>query len=504
MRTNIDQTFELRDLFYYLLRRWRSILLFGLIGGILLGMLTFTRAKIQTSSVSEKIPDTSEYKFSNLTDKEKEKINKLILEKDAQVMQTNSKIASLKDRYSKLNSQLANSLYLEMANDNQFFYEFDVVVEPTVKDGLNQMEMEERHRNLVVEFVKKLKSDSFYNFVKNRTNSLIPSEQVRDLTNIKLNSDDSIHVSLTAPEEILPHLTDAVFDYLDSTISDSILLPYAFSTKIINEAERVSSSEQVQKQLAETKSQMENLSLEIEECEIRLEDYIEEAKPIFVEKYINAEAAFEQNNETNTQSNGKLSSRILLRNIIIGFAFGIFLYILWRMFRLFTNGRLFDINSVAKKLDLMIISQILILDSKRTSKIDRWINQKYLKEKPFSLLEYEDQILYSKTLIERVLGKNTLKSNNTEKYNIGAVSELTDDSTMEFINRLEEDSDLFIISKLSLSLSSHEELKKIEKVNSIILVVRIDHTKIDQIVRFVELSHDMEIKVLGIVAIDCF
>ena len=56
MQTNINQTFSLRDIVFYVLKRWRSVIIFSLIGAMLLAGLTFVRSR-NTKSTIQTVPD---------------------------------------------------------------------------------------------------------------------------------------------------------------------------------------------------------------------------------------------------------------------------------------------------------------------------------------------------------------------------------------------------------------------------------------------------------------
>ena len=275
MQSDFNQRFNLRDIFYYILKRWRGIILFGLIGGILLGGFTLFKSNIMKSDSVDDVSENPKSPIETLTDDEKKEIEKNILSNDPQCMQINSKIESLKDRYLKLNDQVANSLYLSMADADQFLFEFDVKIELNSKDDENQADIDENLRELIVDYNNQFYTKNFFEYIEYQTNRLVPNAQVRDLVKTSIKSNDSIHVILTAPKEVLPSLKDAIKRYIETRADDTIVLSHGFVTKIMNEESKVDSNEDIKNELAEINEQISALSLKIDQYEIELQERLE-------------------------------------------------------------------------------------------------------------------------------------------------------------------------------------------------------------------------------------
>lgn len=484
MQSDFDQMVKLRDVFYYILKRWRSIILFGLIGGLLLGGFTFLKSKIMTSTISNELSANLESAIEKLTDDEKKEIEKSILANDAIAIQLNSKLESLEDRYIKLNEQLANSLYLSMSDTDQFFIEFDIKVELISKNNMDQEDINESLRQLIVAYNNQFISKNFYEYIEFQTNGLVPQDQVRDLVKTAINSSDNIHVTLTAPEDVLPSLTDAVKRYVDTLANDTILLPYSFTIEMYNEVSRVDSNKKIQEEIAEINEQILNLSLEIDDCKIKLQE-------------------IEKNSISSNQAKSEISKTSVIINILLGFLLGAFLIIIWYIYKFMTSKNIFDVNALNDNLGLMTINQIYVFGDKSALRIDKWINTRYLKKKEYISNSLTDQVSYTKTLVELLIKKNNPELTESEPYKIGLVGELTDDRSAELIDKLDKDNESLSVSKLSLFPSTEIELRSMNEVNSMILIVKIHDTEISKISHFIKLATEMHKEILGVVSIEC-
>lgn len=501
MQSDFDQMFSLRDVFYYILKRWRSIILFGLIGSILIGGFTCIKSEKKASTTVEVLSDDLDSAVKKLTNDEKKEIEKNILENDAQVIQFNYRLEYLRERYQKLNDQLANSLYLSMSDTEQFFFEFDVKIELNSKDDMDQAEIAESLRRLLVEYNNQFLSDAFFKYIEYQTNGLVPYDQVKDLVKTDINSSDNIHVTLTAPGNILPSLKNAVELYVENKVKDSILLPFSFDSKIMNEVSSIDSNEEITKQLAEINEQISALSSEIDQYEIKLQDRKEEAKPIYSEKFLENKLNIETETIPSAQVNNGINKQSLAMYMIIGFLLGAFLIVIWYVFILLSSKNVFDVKDLSNDLGLMMINPIYVFGGKHTSKIDKWINTRYLKQKNHTSNSIEEQISYSKAMIEVLIKKTDSDVTKSNEHKVGLVGELTDDESVELIEKI-KDSNLFSAFELPLSLNSETELEKLDEANSLVLIIRTHHTKIKQVLYYVELAKKMKKEILGVISIE--
>ena len=501
MQSNFDQIFNLSDVFYFILKRWRNILLFGLIGAVLLGGITFFKSNVMTTSTDadEESVDL-ESAIEKLTDKEKEEINKDILEYDNEAIQFSSRLDYLKNRRRKLNEQIANSLYLSMANTEQFFYDFDINIGINSIGNMNETEIDEILYNFKVAYNNQFSTESFFKYVESQTNGMVPKDQVKDLIKIGLSSDANIHITVTAPEDVMPSLTEAIKLYIKTEAENVVFFPYSVVTNIINEVDSIDSNNEVQNQLVKINKEITALSIEIEQYKIKLQDRIKEVEPDFSEKFI--EDKLEQETISLDQSENKLSKKSLFRNIFLGLFLGTFLNIIWHIYRLITSKNIFDVSSLSDNFGLTTINHIYILDEKNASKMDKWINTRYLKGKKCTSISLDDQVSYTKTMIELLMKNENLDLTKTESHKIGMVSELTDDQSIEFIKNV-KDNDFYSVSELSLSLNSEAELKKMDEVNSIVLIIRTNYTKVNEVLYFIEMAKKMNKKILGVISIEC-
>ena len=500
MKSDFNQMLNLHEVFYYILKRWRNIILFGLIGGILFGGFTFLRMK-KNSTTIEDLSNTPKYTIENLTDKENQKIEEDILQHDAKVLQIKSRLEFLNNRFRTLNEKIANSLYLSMSDTEQFFYEFDINMKLTIKDDIDQSEIDEILRELMVKYNSQFSSESFFKYIAFQTDFLVPQNQVRELVQSNIGTNNNIHIVLTAPEDILGSLTEAVKLYIKTEADDTILLSQNFETEIINDVESIGSNEAVQNQLAEINEQITALSSEIDQNETELEERINEAKLEFSEKYLENKLNQEKKIESPSQVKKGSSKKLLVLYILVGICLGAILVIIWYIYKLMSSKNIIDINEINNNLGLMVINQIYIED-KSASKIDNWINAKYLKREKNVSNSLADQVSYTKTLIEVLIKKDNSELTDSKMYKVGMAGEITDYQSVELIDQF-EDNDLFSVSKLSLSLNSETELRKMNDVSSIVLVIKTHYTEVNEILHFIELAKDMNKEILGAVSLEC-
>ncbi len=509
MQSSYDQMFNLRDVFYYILKRWRNVFLFGLIGAILLGSFSFFKMIRTNSSATEKSSDNPKPTVGKLTDKEEKTVEEDILKYDSEAQRINSRLEFLTARYQKLNKQTANSLYLSMADTEQFFFEFDIKVLINLKEGMNEEDIDESLRILTVEYNNQFFSEAFFKYIEYQTNGLVPYDQVRDLMKTDISSSDNIHVVLTAPEDVLPSLKDAVILYIETRAEDTILFSNDFTTELFNEVSSVDSNEKIQDQLAEINEQIINLSLEIDECEIKLQERIEEAKPIFSEEFLGEnleEIELKEIKEESIPSHqvkNEISKTSLLINIFLDFLLGEFLIVIWYIYKIMSSKNIFDVNALSNNFGLMVINQIYVFEDKSVSKIDKWINTKYLKGKKYVSKSLTDQVSYTKILVEILMKRDNPELTESKPYKIGIVGELTDERSAALIDELEKDNEFLSVSKFSLFPSTEIELRKMSEVGSMILIIKTHDTEISKICHFIDLATEMHKEILGVVSIEC-
>lgn len=393
-----------------------------------------------------------------------------------------------------------------MDGSEQPIYSFDIEIGLIARDDLAEAELKDRHRMIVTDYVSQFTSEHFFEYIDHQTNKLVPKEQVRDLVVASLNEDDTIHIEITAPERELNALIGAVIHYIDARIDDTISLPYRYSTNVINEKDKVVSDSKIAEQREFVSKQISELQNEIDDYEEQLEESILDATPEASEKYILLKKEMEQVEFEKEEVDNNVSIKKIIRNGIFGFILGAFTTVLLHLYKLVTTDKIINVHSLSTNFGILLIDQIFI-DSgiENRSKIDQWLNKKYFSKKYDLDTDLSKQIDYAKSLIEKLSRKSILKTSDADKnvYKTGLLGDLSDDSTNKVIADINSDNQENLIP-LDMKLATDNDLQLLASVDFAVLVIKLQETKLENIVRILEVAYEMKIDILGVVSIESF
>lgn len=198
--------FDLKKTLFYYLFSWRTTLLCILLCVALVIGLAYLQPEIKDGNVVEQ-----EEKLSA------EKRNRLIAENE-EAKEWAAEIIKLEGELTFLDSELSNSLFLQIDPDNRLNKRFDLRFTYTTDEFQDEAEKIKVDRILCLQYMRQLSDDRYMKYLATRGILKFDQTALIDLVEITIEQDGYIKFTVTGPDEvIIDQLIKTTQDYLEQT-----------------------------------------------------------------------------------------------------------------------------------------------------------------------------------------------------------------------------------------------------------------------------------------------
>ncbi len=553
MQEHEYESYYLRDFIYFAVKGWRRIIIFALIGAFLFTGVALYRNRASKPPKHYDLDD----KEAALTDEEIKTVNSEVLASDVDIIRLTKRRDYLRSQIYSLSERLSNSIYLSIDENNQPLGVFDLAVSMINTTGETDEIIEQRHLLLCLDYLRSARGDNFYAYLERANDAMITGINLLELIEISMNEDNSINFKISGPDlDIVHQLSMAAQEYVTLEIKDQLSYTYPHNVSINNESYDAVSNPKIAADRERMETNVnefyENLKLINSEYTFVLEEKIEmaeeQARIIKAEKLSTDEA--EKIEEQTDESTSSAFSVIFYA--IGGFLLGLIIAMLWNFYRGSSTGKLLHPDNFANKVGLLYINEIIVPateDGRHNNKlgysIDLWIKRCYLRTKISSAESMQSGVSYAATMIQGLNAAQLLDETFYFSSNVNAFAE-TEDSTnnipysvlttpkkisktkgkdeditltttavlasddlavrvaADAINKeAEQDGNckfkLLPVGSVSDNISAIDILRS---ADSVLVMIRPRKTEQQEIIRSLEMAHQLQKPVLGLVSVE--
>lgn len=480
-----EQYLKTKDLIYIVLRSWRRLTIFALIGAIL-----FVGFAIYRGGVSGEPSVTA----IQLTDKEKEEITKKVTQNHPEILERKSRIESLENRSSFLSKRLANSVYLAISADAQPIVKYDVLVSPEQVLPGSQDTYEQRQHLIAMDLLRATEDEKFFVYLVNHCAHCFEPEWISELVKLRGGEKGILHVEITAPDlSVAEDLADSVQDYLATDIRQHLSAPYLFDLSISNRISLTKPNPEIRLAREAAEEELARVRLAIieqqEAIEVRIEAELEQA---LEEKVQEAKEAW-------AHGTSRIGRRTLIKYAIVGIVLGFLISAFSAIMRVTSSTAIWSPEEYANRVNQLFIGNYHypVMESRSSfgSGLDRRLEGLFYRNKRAVL--NESKPIYLASIISSLAGKYP-KQEKTP-YVIALMNDDPDIILDELTASIGRNEALTIVN---VSPKTIEGINVLETADGLIQVLRARKTKLPSALHDLELASKMGIKVLGILGVE--
>ncbi len=483
---NSEQSIRIKDLIFVVLRAWRQVIVFVVIGVVLFAGLAFYRGRISTSSSDQTV---------KLTDKIIEEVTQKAMQGDPEILERTDRKKSLASRSDYLSSRLANSVYLSIDEKAQPVVAFDVNMTPEQPSPDSEETYEQRQYFLGLEFLKIAKGEYLAEYLSSQSMRRVEALWIKELLTLQLDGKGVLHFEATAPElETTEKLAEAAEEFFTGIIREHIKVTYLFDISISNYRKTVEPNPAIGKERERMEEELGNVRLAIDQEQAAIELRIEEAVAQALEDGIS-----QAENEQGANAGGSLK-RSMLKYGLAGAFIGLLIVAFIAVFRATSSTLIWSPEEFADQLKLLYIGTIAVasplVKKKFESGIDRWLESIFYKKRG---VDEKENVHYVISVIEGLAGKEGTDPDVELPFTVAVMGE-AEDSSMEML--------VEAIKKLPLMLSvgvvadTAEGIKMLRSADAVVQLVQARRTSMRKAIHDLELAAGMGVKIHGIVGVE--
>lgn len=470
---NPEQSIKLKDLIFVILRDWRRIILFALVGALLVGAYGFYKnSKLTSAKPASKEPVV-------LTEKEIEEVKTKLREFDNEYIECRESLEALRSDVRNRNNRLSRSFYLAIDWTAPARAAFDINLTTEKPPEAATESWAERQYLLSIEFLRHTKSDSLYQHIAQSIEEGPTADWVYELITSHRNDNNVIHLEFVAPDEaLLSQLVEAAKHYFSYEIREKLSLTYLFYVEIIDcdvigaiDPGLVNLRGELEEELAE-KTRL------LEEAEENLALIVEEA----------LEEARLKKQATEDEANASIlpKKQSIKKLVLVGAFLGILVSIFWSVIRASSTGVIRDAEHFSNQVGLLFIGTVAAKKEKRDIKMGQSID------------DWLENLFYSRTekgTIGRVVAIVQGLMDDKHKT-IAVLADEATDLASTLVEALASESMNGIVS----NIQEEEGVKALQRADAAIYIARERETKVRDAMRTLEIASGMGKTILGVIA----
>lgn len=480
-----EQSIKTKDLIFVALRAWRQVFIFALIGVLLLAGFAFYRGRTSRNSV-EKIV---------LTAKEIETVTAKALKEDREIIAVTENVDKLYKRMNSLKRRLADSIYLKIDEKAQPLMSFDVVLTPEMPSEEAEDTYEQRRYLLKIEVLKIAKGEKFANYLAAAYPNYVEAQWIEELISLTVDGERHLHFEVTAPDlENAERLATEAETFFKKNIRESINVDYLYDVEIQNRKSQVEENLLIGIEKERVESDIEVLTLKIDEAQKEIDLIVEEALEEALEDKIS-----QAEDEQGANLGGSLK-RSMLKYGIAGAFIGILIAALIAVFRATSSALIWSPEEFADQLKLLYIGSIAVaspqVKKKFGSGIDRWLEGLFYRERG---VDAKESVRYAASVIEGLAGKEGTDPDVKRLYTIAVMGEAEDASTENLVDAISE---LPSMQGVGVVADTAEGIKILRSADAVVQLVQARRTSMRKAIHDLELAAGMGVQIHGIIGVE--
>lgn len=480
-----EQSIKIKDLIYIILRAWRQLLIFALVGIIFLSGFAIYRGRTAKKPSKQAV---------TLTDKEIEEITQKSLTGDPEILERTERLESLGIRSEYLSNRLANSIYLSINEDAQPLVKLEIVVIPELPLPTSGETYEQREYFLSLGFLKVAKGDEFVDYLAEQCMQRVEAKWIRELLTFYLDDNHVLHFEVTAPDlGIAEDLAEASQIFFKDTIREYLSITYLFDVEISDSEVSVSPNPAILTERKQLERELDGVRLAFDQEQDAIDLKVEETLDQALEEKIALQI------EKESEKPKVSLKRTMLKYGIAGAFIGILIAAFIAVFRATSSAIIWSPEEFADQLKLLYIGMLFApqdADKKPLSGIDRWLEKLFYQVKGS---DGDESISYVTSIIEGLERKKGKISDIDQPYTVAVIGESGNPAMEKLVESLGE---LTSIQGIGVIADTAEGIKALRSADAVVQLVQARKTGLRKAIRDLELASSMGVEILGIVGVE--
>ena len=498
------ESYYLRDFIYFALKGWRRIILFALIGAILFaGIATYRNRDLGKDEIID--GEVKPKAGVTLTDQELKAVNDYVSKNNIRVLRYSNRLTYLQNSANTLAERLSNSVYLSLDPDAQLVSSFDLVIRMQSVANESSEIIEQRHSLLSLEYLKSARSNAFFANLEKVRGFNINAINLRELVQVSMNDDKSIHFEISAPDmSVLQLLSEATQNHMVVEAENQIIYSYPHDVGFSDPLYETVKNPDIREARIQMENDLNQISNEIVAVTAEYDQVMDEVLEEEVEKAIEKKAIDLAEQEIiNKSERAKVSLKLYAAG---GLILGVLVALLWNIYRGSSSGKLLHSENFARRSGLLFINEIFVAEQENDGKkrigsaLDSQIDRFYLKEKFKNDVTFEEAVSYAVSVIG---GLSEAEGKEDEQIVALAAEDRAVALVLDKLNQqAEQGEQKFALLPLSEGAGQVSIIESIKTADSVIIFVRPRKTELEDILRYLEMIQELRKPVLGLVSIE--
>lgn len=479
-----EQSIKTKGLIFVILRAWRQVFLFAVLGAILLAGFAFYRGRTPAKLSKETLM---------LTDTEIEEVTQKAMQGDPDILERSSRRKSLGIRSDYLSSRLANSVYLSINEKAQPLVAFQVRFFPEQPSPESEDTYEQRVYFLGLEYLKIAKGDLLAEHLANRCMRRVESRWIAELLTFRLDEKGVLHFEVTAPDpETARSLAESVEEFFTDIIRVYLELPYLFDLEIGKYSQSLVENPAIRDEREQTARDLEDVrlafDLEQEAIELRVEEILDQA----------LEEKIEEASEEQKAMTRPALMRSMFKYGIVGAFIGLLVAAFIAVFRASSAAPIWSPKDYADQLELLYIGSVVLASAQGKrgwgSGLDRWFERLLYHGKGAG--SQEEDAAYLLSVIEGLVRQKGTDPDREPVRTVAVMGEAQDAALAVLVDGARE---LRSMQAVRVLADSAEGIKTLRSADAVVQLVQARRTSLGKAVHDLELARGMGLKILGVI-----
>lgn len=482
-----EQSIRVKDLIFIILRAWRQVIVFAIVGVILLAGFAFYRGRISNQPSEQTL---------KLTDKEIEEVSQKAMQGDPEILERTDRVVSLETRSDYLSNRLANSVYLSINEKAQPVVTFDVIMIPQSPSSESDETYEQREYLLSLEFLKITKSNALVDYLASQCMQRVEAQWIMELLTSRLDAKRALHFEVTAPDlETAESLAGAAEEFFSDIIREHLEVTYLFDVEIRNHTKSVEPNPAIREERSLVEKELSNVRSAIEQeqeaISLRIEEILDRALEEKIEK---------TEREQSAQPKTSLK-RNMLKYGIAGALIGILIAAFIAVFRATSSSLIWSPEEYADQLKLLYIGSVGVAASQEKKKfgsgLDRWLERLFYRKK--GAVHLEDSVSYALSVIEGLGQKEGISPDAEHSLKIAVMGDAGDASLEKLVEGIQG---LPSMKGIKVVANTEEGIKALRSADAVVQLVQARQTSLRKAIHDLELATGMGVRILGIIGVE--
>ncbi|MFA5585641.1 MAG: hypothetical protein WDA02_03730 [Saccharofermentanales bacterium] len=472
-----EQSMGISDLIFIVLRSWRRLIIFALLGAVLFAGVDLLR-NWRALAGEDWMPSAT------LSDKTIEEIRADVQVSHPAALTHSKRIAELSVRTDEIADQLANSVLLGLGEGEQpvssFLVNLHYFKEVNEDDDL----VEQKRHQLLLDYVSLTRSEEFFEFLVVKMDGLISGKWIKELFEIDVRQNAAIHFEVTGSDkEGAEKLALAIQDYLLREARGEINTPYAHQVTISDAQYAVRSNPQIQSRRERLETELagalNEIQTEKETIEGIIEQVVEERRQELADELI----------ATNTPP---AVARGLVKYAVAGAFVGVLAAAFLAVYKESTAGLIRHPEEFAEQLGVLYIGQLGIpqgdSDGKEGSGFDRFLESAFYRRK--NQVSGQLNLQHAASIVGGLCADSSCKT--LAILGDGEAAPLL----VDILNAEAGEG----VAGLSAEIGQERAITALQQADAALVLVRPRATRLNELARDISIANQMGKKIIGVLA----